>query len=569
MTDKTTLSAPQLPATIAGDGRYVMSLLNDFCSDVADSLGRVEDKIADQAPIGIDNFLVTFDREGILWQWDSVPGAISYELTVSGARLALTSETTSRAVPPSAVGNAVLTAHLADGTKLTETLSYTKARPRAPQSVTRTLTEGGLRIDYSAIPADCIGIELIADTQTHRTTESSYLYTGGAVTRLVCAYYDNFGCGETTTIVGDVPAVERFFAEQNGEWIDLSWNSIDRHSVTYTIKTAYRVPDWNSATTLITTSLTHARLRFPQEGEVFFLIKATDETGATSPVATYATLDRAADQAHNVIITLDQSESFYANVKTNLYYDAIAEGLRLTDGARRGEYLIPVHLPQTYRARNWLACKLIGVTDSALAWDDSTFAWTSEDGASTVWNGASGDISESVLTKEIAEEAAPSATETVWTMAGTLLSTDDVAPIASSHADTFALARWDQGLCLSPLTRLSYPIDETDTFSLIFHLTADSYAQDSEIVTLLGADGALSLRYMQGKFRLVSGDGHTLTLDYLPTSGDHLTLGISQSPTIRTLRLASLAQNTDRIAEIAAPPCTAVTTISYHLTDRT
>lgn len=569
MTDRTTtpvstLTAPHLPSTIAGDGRYVMSLLGDFCTEVADAFDRVEESLAEPIVTSIDNFFVTFDREGILWRWDSVPNAVSYELSANGTRLALTTETSSRSAPLLFSGTAQLTAHLADASTLSATLSYTKPRPRAPQYITCTRTEGTLRVMSGEIPDDCIGIEICVDGQTYRSPSSSLLLEQDSYTCISGAYYDCFGTGETYVITADVPTVSRFFAEQNGEWTDLSWEGIDLYRAVYTIKVAYRTPDWNSATTLLTTTDTHARIRFPQEGEVFFLIKAQDSAGNYSSEAAYATLERAADQARNVIIKLDQSEIAYSNVKTNLYYDAVAGGLRLTDRARRGEYLIGVHLPTTYRARNWLACKLIGVTDDTIAWNDCTFDWTSEDSACTVWNGASGDISESALIKEIAESALPTDSATVWTMAGTTSATDGTAPIEDAHTDTYDVARWDRGLVLTPLTRLAYATEPTDVFTLIFHLTADTDLSTCEIVTMSGADGALTLRYRDGRFCLTATDGHTISLTYRPQADDHLTLALSQSPTQRTLRLASLTQDTDRTAQTPTPPCTSITHICYH-----
>lgn len=564
---RTALTAPQLPATIAGDGRYVMSLLNDFCADVADALGRVE--ASESTPSAIDNFVVTFDREGILWRWDEVATALYYELSADDKRLCLTTSTSDRTAPTAYSGTARLTAHLADGSTLTQTLSYTKPRPRAPQTITCTRTEGALVIGYSAIPSDCIGIELVIDGQTYRTTESAYILSQANASTISGAYYDSFGTGEATVTRTEVPAVTRFFAEQNGDWVDLSWERVDCYNATYTVKIAYRTPDWHSATTLLTTSDTHARIRFPQEGEVFFLIKAADSAGNHSTSATYATLNRAADRTHNVILTLDQADIAYSNVKTNLYYDALADGLRLTENARRGEYLIGVHLPTVYRARNWLAAKLIGVTDDTLVWDDSPFAWTSEDASATVWNGACGDISEATLAKEIAEESEPTATETVWTMADTLCATDGTAPVTSAHADTFDNGRWDRGLVLTPLTRLAYTVRTTDTFTFIFHLTACTAMTDSEIVTLSGEDGAFTLRYLGGAFHLCATDGHTLTLDYQVGADDHLTFAISQTNAVRTLRLASLAQGTDRTISLPLPPCTIVNTVCYHPTAQT
>lgn len=568
-TDTRSLTAPQLPTTIAGDGRYVMSLLNDFCRTVTDTLTQVEEQITASTPSTIDNFFITFDRKGTLWQWDSVSGAQYYELHCQNTLLERTTQATSRIAPTSYAGTATLTAVLPDRT-ISETLSYTKPRPSAPQYLNTTRTDTTLDIDYPPIPNDCIGIELVIDGQTYRTTQDRLsLPLSQTATHLTAAYYDNFGTGDICTRSNTTNNVTRFFAEQNGEWTDFFWDTVPGPNVTYLIKTSFTEPDWNSATTLLSTAQNHARIRFPQQGKVYFLIKAINNAGCYSPHATCATLDRAADQARNTILTADASAFYYNHSKTNLYYDAIANGLRLTDNTRRGEYILPIHLPTTYRARNWLEYKLIGVTDDTLIWDDSDFDWTSEDSTATIWNGASGDLSEAILTKEIAENLPPSADETTWTMANTLLSAGGVAPTQAQHADTFEPARWDHGLRLTPLTRLTYPADNLTHFTLIFHLTADPTISSCEIVTLCGTDGALTLRYHNRQFHLTATDSQTLTLDYHPTTYDQLTIGICQTSTTRTLRLNSLAQNTDLITTATTPPCTTITAISYHPTAHT
>lgn len=567
MTDTTTtatiLRPPDLPATIAGDGRYVMTLLNDFCHEVTTSVNYVTDAIEDAPPATIDNFFVTFDREGILWRWDSVPTALHYELSVAGTRLALTTDTSCRVAPLSYVGTATLTATLADGSTITEQLSYAKPRPAAPQGLSLSTTESGILIRYNAIPADCIGIELTVGNATYRTTDDSYLLPDFATSTISARYYDCFGTGMTATLDSTLPAVTRFFAEQNDEWVDLCWDSVDHYRVSYVLKVAYLTPDWDSATTLMTTTQTHARIRFPQQGKIYFLIKAVTPAGIYSTEATYATLNRSTERARNVIITLDQDAICYPHAKTGLYYDAIARGLRLSEHTRRGEYTFGVHLPTTYRARNWLATKLIGVTDDTLIWDDSTFGWNSTAATATVWNGASGDLSETTLTQEIAE-ASPVTAQTTWTMAETLTAFDGTNPTESQHADTFEPARWDSGLAITPLTRLTYTVEPATTFALIFHLTLGDTLTPADIVTLYDEGNSLTLRYFPHHLQLIGTDGITLTLDYTPQPADHIAIGISQSTTHRILRLATLYDNLQQQAQTPAPPITAITHISYH-----
>lgn len=562
----TTVTAPPLPATIDGDGRYVMSLLTDFCTDITDEVNRLNGSTSDAIPPAIDNFFVSFDREGVLWEWDSIPTALYYDLTAGTALLERTTATASRAAPPTFSGTVTLTAHLADSSRVTATLDYTKPRPHAPTHVTLSRTSLGTLISYDDIPPDCIGAQITAGGQTIRSLQSSCLIPHDVSTRLgriSAAYYDSFGIGETVTVSTELAAVTGFFAEQNGEWLDLAWDSLPAADLRYTIKIAYRTPDWDSAAELITVRSDRARLRHPQASSAYLLIKALDPYGNTSPKAAWTRLERAADYRRNVILTLDQSETVYRGTKTGLYYDGAANGLRLDDAKRRGEYLFSVHLPQVYRARNWLEAKLIGVTDDTLAWDDSTFDWTSEDSARTVWNGACGDISGAVLATEIAEAAEPQQGETIWTMDTLLTASDGTAPAAQQHADTFAPARWNQGLLLTPLTRLAYPLPPTDTFSLVFHLTTDDPAP-AEILTLRGDSGSLTLRYTGKEFLLIGADTARITIPYTAAGRDYLAVGIGQSAETRTLRLSSLQQHTDRTESIPAAPCMTVTELLWH-----
>ncbi len=558
------LTAPIFPTTIDGDGRYVMSLLTDFCNSATDLI-NLASTVDDAVPTDIKNFRVTFDRQGILWQWDSVPTAIRYDLSAGSTRLFSTIETSARIAPPTFSGTVTLTALLSDGTTITSALSYTKPRPKKPTNVTLTRIEGGTVIAYDSVPADCIGAQLTIDNHTACTSENSYFHRhDDRLTNITIAYYDSFGTGDAETLSATVAPVTGFFAEQNGDWLDLSWNSIPLIGARYVIKVAHRTPDWDGALTIAETTDTHTRLRYPQAGRAFFLIKAFDTYGNSSTEAAWTSLDRIADHRKNVIITLDQNETHYSGTKTNIYYDATANGLRLADGNRRGEYLIAVHLPKVYRARNWLEAKLIGITDDRLCWDDATFAWESEDGAHTLWNGSDGDLGGATLLKEIAEARPPTESETIWTMDGTLTSSDDFAPTESQHANTFLPARWNQGLALTPLTRLTYPANDLATFTLAFHLSCDTPPADCEIVSLTGDDGALSLRYTDGAFTLIGTDGITVRLPYTTVTGDHLAIAIEQSPDKRTIRLASLAQQTDRINTTTAPPCMNATAIVWY-----
>lgn len=562
------LTAPLLPSAIDGDGRYVMSLLNDFCTTTADLVNRLNNvsETDDIAPSDIKDFRVTFDRQGVLWEWNSVPTAAYYELTAGSAQLIRTSETSARIAPPSFSGTVTLTAHLPDGKSLTAALSYTKPRPKKPTGITLSRTDGGTIIAYDSIPDDCIGAQLTIDGHTVRTSENSYHYRyTDRLTNITIAYYDSFGTGDAELLSTTVAIVTGFFAEQNGDWLDLSWNGLPLLGARYVIKVAHRTPDWNSALTLAETADTHIRLRYPQSGHTFFLIKAFDTYGNASTEATWTSLDRIADHRKNVIITLDQGETYYSGTKTNVYYDAVANGLKLADGNRRGEYLFAVHLPEVYRARSWLEAKLLGVTDDRLSWDDATFAWESEDASATVWNGASGDLGGATLLREIAEAAAPTEGETVWTMDGTLLATtDDHAPTEAKHAGTFRAARWNQGLSLTPITRLTYTLEGLTTFGLSFHLSTDTVLPDCEIVSLRGDDGALFLRYTNGAFTLIGTDGIAVRLPYTTEVRDYLTIGIEQSTTDRTLRLASLAQQTDRKSTTTATPCMSATEIAWY-----
>ena len=561
------LTAPHLPAAIGGDGRYVMSLLTDFCTEVTDEVNRLGNALTSEAiPTDIDSFFVTFDREGVLWEWNSVPTATHYELTAGTLLLERTELTTSRAAPPTYSGSVTLTAYLADGTRLARTLDYTKPRPHAPTNVTLSRTSLGIRVSYDEIPPDCIGAQITAGGQTYRTTQTDCLLKTAdeRLGTISLAYYDSFGIGAVTAVTTEVPVVTGFFAEQNGEWLDLTWDSIPIADLRYTVKIAHRTPDWDSAAPLITVRADRARLRYPQAGTATFLIKAFDPYGNASPTAARTTLDRAADYRRNVLVTLDQAETAYSGTKTGLYYDASANGLRLDDGKRRGEYLFSVHLPQVYRARSWLEAKLIGVTATSLAWDDSAFDWTSEDAVTTVWNGACGDLGGAAVQTEIAEAAAPREGETIWTMDGTLLPNDLTAPPHAQHADTFATARWNSGLVLTPLTRLTCPAEVGHTFGLVFHLITDAAPAPAEIVTLRGTDGSLTLRYTDGAFCLIGTDGICLRVPYTTAGRDFLAIGIGQTATHRMLRIASLEQHTERTDTIPAAPCTAVTALSWH-----
>lgn len=569
---KKVLHAPNLPAAIQGDGRYLLSLLRSILTEQAVQINAANSFTSDDVNADKEgkvlsprNFRLTFSRLGGLLQWDHSLDAKDlnyYEVRTNknvGSEFGLLERTTlaqSDRLPPTYVGHIFLFAIDKQGqVSHPSELSYTKARPTKPRDVALTKTQEGTLVTFLDIPFDCIGAYVYINEVRYSSVDNLFLYTDGAIIeQLRVAYYDQYGEGESEVIYCVMPNVENFIVERNGTHLDFSWEPLPIYNVRYEVKVGV-TPDWDKALTIFTTKLNKHRYVYPNTGRYYMLVKAIDEHDNYSRNAAYFLLTNKTDVHKNVIIRLDQEKNGYPGIKTNLYYDKAREALLLEKDALRGEYLIDVTLPQKYRARNWLEASVIGETNNNLLFDDLKFTWDSEEAQNTTWNGTIGDLRGVEVLYEIARQNTLDIARflVVIPLDGSLAATG--ATIDRQKNVTYATSRWTQGLHLSWKSDVSYRVQIPEQFSMMFWIRLYDGLPDTRILALTGAN-SLVLEYDRrlNEFQLISSDGVYVRATIAFRPNDCIAIGIVQEAAVRRLFLYSLSGDVYAEASVSARP---------------
>ena len=568
--EKKILHVPDLPPAVAGDGRYLMTLLRQFLEEQARQTNAANGFTAEEVDGPKDgvlwtprNFRLTFTRLGGQLSWDHISPISSllyYELRTDkgvGAKglLERTIRSSSDVLPLTYVGHIYLFAVDKDGKRSAPSeIHYTKRRPERPQDISLTKTNEGTLVTFLEIPLDCIGAYVYINDERFASPDNIFLYTGQAVVQRVrVAYYDQFGEGESDTIYCIPPDVENFTVERNGSNLDFYWDAVPLHNARYVVAVGI-TPDWDKALRLFETKLNKHRYIYPNIGRYFLLVKAVDEHDNYSKNAAYVVMDTTVDASRNVIISLDQELEKYQGAKINMYYDEAAAELRLEKGALHGEYIVPVELPQVYRARNWFDYKVIGATSDDIAWDDVDFPWNGEEAEKLTWNGAISSLEGVDVHHEIARYVGLEHPGEIFPLSGVLVGSKGTNPLEAQHAGDFRNGRWHRGLHIDALTRLSYAVQVGRVFGLSFTLKITERV-DTVFLSLEGI-GWLRVGYdtEAGEFYLAGSDGAEVRVALRTMDVDWLTLAISQTERSRALFIHSLGLMQAAHATVEANP---------------
>lgn len=577
--EKQQLQMPDLPSVVQGDGRHVMSLLRKYLKEMSvqinlanDFEGEPETGSGLAAPSG---FVLRFGVDGGEFSWKDVSyleELAYYELrtnTYVGSAVGLldrTTEITSTKMPANYQATVYLYAVLKNGTYSNASiLTYTKARPEAPQKINLTKNDQGTLIQFTEIPLDCIGANIYVNNDKFSTTDNIFLYTNKNVIikTIAVAYYDQFGEGEKAVISCYVPTVTGFIVERNGAVLDFYWDAIDLYGVQYAVQIS-ELPTWGTGTELFTTKLNKKKLEYPNVGNKYFLIKAFDEHGNYSTETTWYRLITAEDPTRNHIVTFSEQEAAYPNVKNGVWYDVGSGGLRLSDEVYTGEYIFKGELPQEYRARNWTDFKSFTSTQESWYVKDALYPLNDDWALSLVVGG--GRIIEGECVDIKTYIATYEGTDTgdlfIASMDGTTTADTREVPSPCKHADTFKMGTWHMGLSLEELTRLAYQINNTVTqFNSRFCMKYENAIESGFIARWSGEGGWLELDYDDG-FYLVGSDGISLYVPYTWRRLDSITFCISQGASERGLYIKTSAETQGATA--TAAPVGVITAVQFN-----
>lgn len=553
------LNFPNLPTSIQGDGRYVMSLLRAYLEQATQQINLAngftqedEDGIVDGAVQTPRNFRLTFDRNGGLFSWDHIKEFRTlayYELrtdTLIGTPTGLLERTvhnSSTAMSVNAVDHIYLYAFDKEGqVSNAAELVYNKPRPDAPSNIATSKSQDGTLISYSDIPSNCIGANIYVDGVKYTSTSNNYLIkrelTG--VDQIEVAFYDPFGEGERGILYFVLPDVQGLLVERNGPELDFYWEPVNVYNVKYMVKVCEEL-SWSKGLELFKTSTNDKNRRlYPNRGTYYLMVKAFDDYGNFSKNAAYQVMTTETDISRNVILEFPQKDVLYSGTKINLFYNPIIEGITLDREAAKGEYIFEVNLPQEYKARNWL--ELSGFSwsgENRIMWQDAHFTWGS---AHRQWAAIIGDIDSSNIKQEISMYRGMSLTDLFSAKLDGDLLTEKTgeSPFEAQHADDFRNGRWAQGLYIGQLTKLAYTTASIpEKFSMVFYLKADEPLKDVLLMTVCNDEEAgiiVGYDSRLGEFFARGSDGKEARVPVaLADSRDYYAFGFSQGEEERTL----------------------------------
>lgn len=584
--DKSYIEAPDLPNIVQGDGRYLMTQLRRYLAAMAEQVNLANGFSANEE-IGTSglsppaNFTLTFSVEGGVFKW-SDPSYYNklawYEVrtnTAVGTQAGLLERTVnnySTVMPTTSVGTVYLYAVLQDGTASNgSALNYSKKRPEKPQDINLSKNAQGTLINYTFIPLDCIGAHVYINGIMYEVQDNWMLYTAAdTINEVAVAYYDCFGEGEKAYLTCVIPQVTGFTVERNGAVLDFYWNKVSVNGVNYVVR-ASTTPTWENGIEIFKTGLLKKKMEYPQTGDVYFLIKAYDEHNNFSSDATWYLLTTVQDQQKNIIVDFDEHSALYTGNKVGTYYDAEANGIRLSEGSFQGEYISAGHLPYEARARSWVEYRVEGVDNTDLIIADLDFSINDEKATTTTMVGGTlSNFDGTEITTYIADKSDKTDALMEASLDGSTLTSRDEEPTEAIHCDTYEYARWLKGVRQDELTRLQYSLgDGLTTLSLTFNVKLSKPIDRCTLAIISGETDSLMVEYDNG-FYLTGTDGTSIFVKAIPQATDIVSIGVSQTETERTLFIKLLNaivikdDGNTLYKTIKAPPVGTLTTVQFN-----
>lgn len=496
---KQVLTFPDLPTAIQGDGRQLISLLRKYLKSVNEQVNVANGFTADDVDASTKgdfpmprNFTLTFDRLGGVLNWDAVDDAdlAYYEVRTNAdvgnsyGLLEKTVATSSLVIPTTASGKIYLFAISKHG-KVSNgrTITYNKRRPSAPSDISLTKNNEGTLITFLEIPSNCIGANLYIDGQKYQTVDNVFLYPSPDIKELYIAYYDQFGEGERAYLSCFVPNVTGFWVEKNGANLYFYWDALSIYNIKYVVKVG-QTQEWEQGTEIFRSKVNKYRYIRPNEGNYYFMIKAVDDHGNYSTDASWYYLPSDPEINKNIILDYNQYKLGYSGIKTNMYYNAAMEGLRLEKESFNGEYLMKVSLPQKIKARNWIDCKINAVTEQTLRVCDMTFTVDSYEASHILVCGILGDLDGVDLKKQIARYTGKLNDTFDAIIDGTSKATGGQLLIEKNTS--YTPVRWNDGALITDVGQLEYSCNIPETFSIGFWFKNTALLADCIIAELRG-----------------------------------------------------------------------------------
>ena len=362
-------------------------------------------------------------------------------------------------------------------------------------------------------------------------------------------------------------AVTVFDVIPQGDHVRASWEPVDGSGIEYELRAG---PTWGTGRFVGRAAGNHLVALWPIREAIdeTFWIKSVSSAGLYSDMAAVSTTRLAPLTGRNAVLTSDRQALNWTGVQQgmeviggNLLALARSNGANLP----RGEYVFPVDLSRSWRARNWVDARIATAPANDLTWADATFRWEDSEAASA-WLPL-GDVDGATLRSRISIEAAiPNDLIEGFRLAGNVTGVKGMAASQSLNLG-YAPARFDQGLRVGNGAKAKWPVNIPSEFSSTFDVRLDTLLDEPVVyLALTGDKGALRLIWSPdiSAFALEDDYGRRVVTSLVRRAGDLITFGICQTPTTRRLFAASI--QTGVIASGSQPftPLGAFTSAQLH-----
>lgn len=249
------------------------------------------------------NFAVTFNKSGMIAQWDKVSDLDFFEFEVrtntfygsDNGLLYKGKRTRATIFPTNRAGTVYVYAINYGGFySLPTTCNYAKPVPYSPKNVTVTKSQDDVYISFSNIPDDCSGANLIINNKTYVVTDNTFQHTGNdRVVSVQVAYFDIFGEGVYSKILNieppNVTGLTAIQLDTDRSIVKLEWNPVIDDNLSY-----YEVrlgTDWDSAAIIATRlKVTTFNYKASSEYSHTFLVRCFNIFGYDSSISNSKTV---------------------------------------------------------------------------------------------------------------------------------------------------------------------------------------------------------------------------------------------------------------------------------------
>ena len=338
-------------------------------------------------------------------------------------------------------------------------------------------------------------------------------------------------------------AVTAFDIIPQGDHVRASWEPVSGTGIEYELRAG---PTWGTGRFVGRAAGNHLVALWPirDATDETFWIKSVSPAGLYSDTAAVSTTRLAPLTGRNVVLTSNRPALNWTGVQQGMeIIGGNLLALSRSNGSNlpRGEYVFPIDLGRSWRARNWIDARIATTPANDLTWADASFRW--EDPESTSAWLPLGDVDGATVRAQIAIEAS---------VQNDLIEGFRLAGITSGLKGTvatqasgllYAPARFDQGLRVGHGSKAAWPIAIPSEFSTTFDVRLDQLLDEPLVyLALRGSAGTLRLIWAPdvNAFTLEDDQGRRVSAPLVRRSGDLITFGICQTPTTRRLFAASV-----------------------------